>query len=146
MPSFLDKLLKKRFDPSEFATLVGGRWTITPGVFYPAMVRHIHGSLQIEELPPELVDRVINPEVDPLLAARRYRNWARTIEPEAWRDALTHINKVPEKRLVKRAEALECCRLWFTRALKNNEKPPISIHILKDEGYRLGVNVELRAG
>ena len=145
MPNLLDRILKRGWDPAEFATLVDGRWTLTPGVFYPAMVRHIHRSLQEEELPPELVDKVINPDADPLLAARRYRNWAKRIEREAWNDALTHIAKVPEGRLMKRAEALECCRLWFTRALKNHAKPPIMIHITRDEAYKLGVNAEFRA-
>ena len=144
--SLLDKILKRGWDPAEFATLVDGRWTITPGVFYPAMTRHILKSLREEELPPELVDKEINAEADPLLAARRYRNWARRIEAEAWKDANTHIGKVPQQRWMKRAEALECARLWFTRALKNNRKGPHMIHILRDEGYKLGVNAEFRAG
>ena len=86
-------------------------------------------------------------QIDPCLAARRYRGWARRIPAQAWEDAQVAPEHMrTHERQMARAEALECCRLWFTRALKNKERPAgISIHISADPRFRLGVDAEFRA-
>lgn len=146
--TFKSKVLGK-WDPKDYARKVGGTWEATPAEFYPAMIGHIMDSQASGELPAELIDKRVNPEVDPCLAARRYRNWARRIPGEAWADATLPLAQVLStcdvRRIKARAEALECARLWFTRALKNNEKSPIYIHILKDTRFALGVSEEFRA-
>ena len=110
------------------------------------MIQHIKESLEDGDLPAELVDTIVHPEIDPCLAARRYRGWARRIPEQAWLDAEVAPELVPDSRLMARAEALECARLWFTRALKNKERPAgISIHISADPRFRLGVDAEFRA-
>lgn len=148
--TFLTKLFgDKGWNPKDYAQKVRGVWAVTPGTFYPAMIHHIRASLAAGELPPELIDIQIQDEVDPTLAAKRYRNWARRIPESAWRDALLPLAAIPardEERIDRRAEALECCRLWFTRALKNAERPAgIRIRILRDERFKLGTDREFRA-
>lgn len=139
----LKSKLTGKWDPKDYARQVDGVWEITPAKFYPAMIKHIHATLDDAGLPPELVDRDPRPEVDPGLAARRYRSWARKIDGTAWADALQPLGKIPDFRRIKaRAEALECARLWFTRALKNHTGGPIFIHIERDSAFRLGVNLD----
>jgi hypothetical protein len=143
--SIIAKVLGK-FDPADYARKAGKLWVISPAMFYPAMIKHIRASLESQDLPAELVDREVNPEVDPGLAARRYRNWARRITPQAWNDALQPPNlNLGERRAIERAEALECARLWFTRALKNHESGPVHIRILRDDRYRLGIERQFHA-
>jgi hypothetical protein len=152
--TFKSKVLRQ-WDPKDYADEVDeGHYEILPSEFYPAMIAHIQKSLEQGDLPRELVDKDPHPDIDPNMAARRYRNWAKRITPQAWGDALKNLEEVvplanPTKeqvaRVVRRAEALECARLWFTRALKNAKAPPIYIHILNDPRFRLGVNVEFRA-
>lgn len=141
---------KPAFDLGAFSKtrkhpVLGEYFELTPAEFYPAMVAHIREAIQSPDLPAELVDRDVNPQIDPLLAARRYYNYAKRIPEGAWSDALVplavllskpHIDII--KRVRQRAEALELARLWFTRAAKNQAGRPIGIHILKDENFRLG--------
>lgn len=135
------------FNPEEFCVkkvdpAVGEYYEITPGEFYPKMVAWVRTAAAHEELPPELVDSVIKAEVDPLLAARRYKAYAKRIPDISWSDALVPVNIIAattQERLSARADALELCRLWFTRAMKNQAGGPIKIHILKDERFALGV-------
>ena len=137
---------EKGWNPKSYAKKVQGVWVLTPAVFYPAMIEHIQESMAKDELPPELIDIRINPDVDPCLAARRYKGWARRISALAWSDALLPLSVIPARRIPARAEALECCRLWFTRALKNAEGPAgIRIRILKDFRFKLGTVQEFRA-
>jgi len=146
MPNILTRVLGKGWNPKRFAKKEKGVWEVTPAVFFPAMIEHIQESLASGELAEELIDIIVHPEIDPCLAARRYRNWARRIPEQAWTDAMLPPELVPDSRIMARAEALECCRLWFTRALKNAERPAgISIHISNDPRFRLGVDAEFRA-
>lgn len=141
----------KSWNPKDYAQKVKGVWALTPGVFYPAMIQHIQETLAGQDLPAELIDIRVRPDVDPCLAARRYRNWARRIPGRAWEDALRPLADVFSQgwngeRLLQRAEALECARLWFTRALKNAEAPAaIRIRILRDERYKLGTDRQFHA-
>ena len=135
----------KSWNPKDYAKKDKGRWIVTPGVFYPAMIQHIKESLASGDLPAELIDRQIKGDVDPTLAAKRYRGWGRRISDQAWADALRPLGQVRVKDWRNRAEALECARLWFTRALKNREAPPVYIKILKDDRFKLGVDKEFRA-
>ena len=136
----------KGWKAKDYARKERGVWVITPATFYQAMIQHIKDSLASGDLPTELVDRKIKGEIDPTLAAKRYRNWARGISDQAWDDALTPLSLVgTHQRQLARAEALECARLWFTRALKNAETHPVYIRILKDNRFRLGVSTEFRA-
>ncbi len=131
--------LTGRWDPRDYARQVDGVWVITPSTFYPAMIKRIHATLDDPGLPQELVDKVPHPEIDPGLAARRYRNWARRVEGTAWADAQVSLLAVRSmERIEARAEALECARLWFTRALKNLSGEPVRIHIERDNNFRLG--------
>lgn len=126
-----------------------GQYVITPGEFYPAMIAHIRASVEAGDLPAELIDRDIKQEIDPTLAARRYLNWARRIPDLAWRDALVPLAVLEGKglqvRIAERAEALECARLWFTRAAKNFDGGLTRIRILCDPAYKLGTIAEYRA-
>lgn len=145
----LKSKLLGRWDPRDYARHEGGKWVLDPEKFYPAMIKHIRESLEHEDLPAELVDRNPRPEIDPMMAARRYRNWAVRIPTQAWEDAECSFAEVVEHgdlvRVARRAEVLECARLWFTRALKNTAKDPIYIRILNDPRFRLGVGGEFRA-
>lgn len=149
----LKSLLTGKFDPKDFADKQGETWVVIPSVFYPAMIAHIKKSLENEDIPQELVDKDPHPEIDPRTAARRYRNWAKRIGPQAWTDAHRSLIEIPADderkwvlRVTQRAEALECARLWFTRALKNGAEGMTRIRILNDSRFKLGVNLEFRAG
>ena len=115
-------------------------YVMDPAVFYPAMVEHIQAAVAAGKLPAELVDPKPSVDVDPALAARSYVRKARAIRPGAWADALTprsaFTGEDAADRLFYRAEALELCRLWFTRALKN-AKGPLYVRIREDPDYRL---------
>lgn len=127
-----------------------GQYVITPSEFYPAMIAHMQEVVEKGELPEELIDRDIKQEIDPTLAARRYLTWARQIPDLAWRDALVPFAVLAAKpgmqeRIEQRAEALECARLWFTRAAKNLDSGLTRIRILRDPAYKLGTIAEYRA-
>ena len=133
------------FDAAMTAGLAGAgesrhAYVIDPAVFYPAMVEHIQAAVAAGRLPAELVEQNPSIDVDPAMAARSYFRKAQAIGPGAWADALTprsaFTGKDAAERLFYRAEALELCRLWFTRALKN-AKGPLFLRILKNDDYRL---------
>lgn len=137
-----------KFDLEYFSTkkldkVMGEYYELVPSVFYPRMASWIQKSLEADELPGELIDTVIRPDIDPLLAARRYRNFARRVSDLAWADVGIPVEVIAatmdQKRIAERADALELCRLWFTRALKNQMAAPVKIHITRDPAYRLGV-------
>ncbi len=133
-------LQSKGFQPKNYATKdkEGDGWRVVPDVFYPTMIAHIRAVLGEEGLPEELVDRVLQEGVDPKMAARRYLSWARSISVQGWADAQCAPEEVAPERLAERASALECARLWFTRALKNAEQKPIHIRIERNSTFRLG--------
>lgn len=145
-----DLLGGTRFKIADYAAEKDQVYVLTPRVFYPAMVQRIQVELSEEGLPGELIDKKINPEIDPTMAARRYKRWAGRIATAAWADALVPLAALPqedEQRIEDRAEALECARLWFTRALKNKVSPaPVRIKILRDDDYKLGTNKAFSAG
>lgn len=146
--SVLSKLTGK-WDPTDYARKEGEVWILSPSVFYPAMIKHIRICVGEGTLPEELIDREVNPDIDPALAARRYRAWARRITAQAWNDALCPLERVLGlgiERIAERAQALECARLWFTRALKNGKGPgTVKIRILRDDRYRLGIDLQFHA-
>lgn len=113
-----------------------------PAVIYPATIARIKQVLKDGSLPTELIDKNLNPDVDPRSAALMHRSRIRAIPEEAWDLALkprSEFTDSPDDAglLVIRADALEAARLWFTRALKNEVGKPVGVHILKDDDYRL---------
>jgi hypothetical protein len=113
-----------------------------PAVIYPATIARILEVLADGSLPTELIDKNLNPDVDPRSAALMHRSRIKAIPEEAWALALKPRSEFADSPddaalLGIRADALEAARLWFTRALKNEVGKPVGVHILKDEDYRL---------
>ena len=117
-------------------------FTFEPAVIYPATIARILEVLKDGSLPTELIDKKLNPDVDPRSAALMHRSRIKAIPEEAWDLALkprSEFTDSPDDAalVAMRADALEAARLWFTRALKNEVGKPVGIHILRDDDYRL---------
>mgnify|MGYP001818927467 CR=1 FL=1 len=118
-PNVLQRLARREPGPRVFE--------VVPGIMYPAMVRHVVANLKKD--PPN----------DGL---RRYYAMAKRIQGKAgyaWESALVSRERCSSDVQVRyRAEALETCRLWFTKMLHQavNEVPMV-VHILGDDRYRL---------
>lgn len=128
-------LLARRFG----ASYERGIYELIPSVFYPTMIAHIQEAITRGELPGELIDRPPQPGIDPQLAARTMLKTARAIPEQAWKDALIPREEFADvQRIRNRAQALECARLWFTRAAKNLHRGSLTrIHIHKDLRFKL---------
>lgn len=105
------------------------RFEIAPAFLYPTMVNHIMAVLKRQERPQDS-------------GLQRYYAMAKRLDgkfKDAFDLALRPRGDVdgPIQR-ERRAEALEICRLWFTRQLhiEIGEKTMV-LRILKDDRYRL---------
>lgn len=120
----------------------GRTWyAVDPAVMYPAVIERIRQVIDEEIVPPELVDALdsLTPGIDPTAAALRIVNRCKKVSSAAWGNALkprSDFGSASSKDVVERAEALECARAYFTRALKK-QVSPLGIHILNDPAYKL---------
>lgn len=121
----------------EGVTVYVVRWS----VLYPALVARIRECLERNVRPRELLDLDNpNPDVPVDAAARLYRGHAQALPDGALDLALTPADECPAELLADRAAALELCRKWFTRALKNRHglgRQLVLRLVPDDRGYRL---------
>jgi hypothetical protein len=114
-----------------------------PGIIYPAVIARIREVLKSGEFPNELVDLNTPPEADPRGVARTYLTIARTIQPEAFKWALQEHDRFysnyTDIEIVRRAQALELARLWFTQALHvqaGGDGTPIGVHWINVPAFK----------
>lgn len=155
------------FDVERFATRESREnedrawYTVDFDAVVPALVEHIRVTLQTNGLPTELIDLNPHPEIAPAQAARMHIARARAVAATAWDDALRPLfdrafpspeevqvalalaaqgDELPEAvaRLMRRAQALQTVRLWFTRALKT-KFGPVGIHWVGSDAFKDGM-------
>ena len=102
-----------------------------PSDLYPKLVEVLKDAMATEKIPKDFFG-LLQEALD-----------AVKVHPDAFDLALVPYGKIKlVKELEARAAALDACRRWFTRMLKQEVKKPFGLHILaEDKDFRLGIVV-----